>query len=288
MSFGIALAGGGARGATHVGVLCALEEKGMIPSSIAGTSAGSVVAGLYAAGVTTKELVEIVQTLSKTGYLLIDPDYKGMMKAIVQLFTHRPITLSGIIKGNRFEKFFKTCTKNKMLNDVNLKTVIPAVDMNSSQTIVFSNNKQKIRMMDDRTLWQSNASLAEAIRASIAVPTVFRPKEMNDFCLVDGGVTDILPVNLLISAGEANVLAVDISNHYKTPKNYNFLEIVSRSLSIMSSRLKDCHSEGEKLLLTPELPQDVGLLSFDRMEECMEIGYETTMKVFSDIKSLFG
>lgn len=287
MSFGIALAGGGARGAAHVGVLCALEENGLIPSSIAGTSAGSVVAGLYASGVSPHEMIPIVQSLAKTGYLLIDPDYAGMLKAIVQFFIHRPITLSGMIKGNRFEKFFKTYTKSKKMDDIHLKTVIPAVDINSSYTIVFTNITPKTMIRDEKIQWYKNVTLSEAIRASIAVPTVFRPKQIGDFCLVDGGVTDILPVNLLLSSGESNVLAVDISEKYKVPKNYSVLEIVSRSLSIMSSRLKDCHSEGEKLLLTPSLPDNVGLLSFGRMEECMEIGYETTLKVLPELKILF-
>lgn len=287
MSFGIALAGGGARGAAHVGVLCALEENGIVPSSIAGTSSGSVVAGLYAAGVSAHEMVPIVQSLSKTGYLYIDPDYIGILKAVFQFLTYRTITLSGLIKGNRLEKFFKTYTNSKKMKELKLKTVIPAVDINSSLTIVFTNRIPKTATVDGTTRWQTDVPVSEAIRASIAVPTIFRPKQIGDMCLVDGGVTDVLPVNLLLSAGESNVLAVDISNDSKVPKNQNVLEIVSRSLSIMSSRLKECHSEGEKLLLTPSLPGNVGLLSFGRMEECMEIGYETTLKVLPEIKGLF-
>jgi NTE family protein len=95
MSFGIALAGGGVRGAAHVGVLRALQENGLFPASIAGTSAGSVVAGLYAAGVTPGEMVGLVKYLSRTGYLLIDPDYTGILKAILQFLTNRPVRCRG-------------------------------------------------------------------------------------------------------------------------------------------------------------------------------------------------
>lgn len=286
MSFGIALAGGGVRGAAHVGVLRALQENGLFPASIAGTSAGSVVAGLYAAGVTPGEMVGLVKYLSRTGYLLIDPDYTGILKAILQFLTNRPVTLPGLIKGNRLEKAFQKYTKSLAIQDVKLKTVIPAVDINRNKTIVFTNRVPMVKQ-SDTVYWQSGVLLSEAMRASIAVPTVFRPKQLGSLYLVDGGVTDVLPVNLLQAAGELNVLAVDISEQYKQLKNQNILEIASRSLSIMSSRLKECTSEGEKLLLTPALPEDIGLLSFGRMEECMEAGYETTLKVLPAIKSLF-
>ncbi|MBE6906802.1 patatin-like phospholipase family protein [Marasmitruncus massiliensis] len=286
MSFGIALAGGGVRGAAHVGVLRALHENGLLPVSIAGTSAGSVVAGLYAAGVTPDEMVQLVKWLSKTGYLFVDPDYAGILKAVLQFLTNRPVTLSGLIKGNRLEKVFKKYTKSLAIQDSKLKTVIPAVDINRNRTVVFT-NRIPLNKQSETILWQSDVLLSEAMRASIAVPTVFRPKQIGNLYLVDGGVTDVLPVNLLLAAGEANVLAVDISEQYKQLKNQNILEIASRSLSIMSSRLKECASEGEKLLLTPSLPDDIGLLSFGRMEECMEIGYETTVKVLPAIKSLF-
>ncbi len=286
MSFGIALAGGGVRGAAHVGVLRALHENGLFPTSIAGTSAGSVVAGLYAAGMAPAEMVRLVKWLSKSGYLLIDPDYAGILKAVLQFLTNRPVSLSGLIKGNRLERVFEKYTKNKAVQEVELKTVIPAVDINSNRTIVFT-NRIPLNKQTETVHWQSDVLLSEAMRASIAVPTVFCPKQIGNLYLVDGGVTDILPVNLLLASGEANVLAVDISEQYKQLKNQNILEIASRSLSIMSNRLKECASEGEKLLLTPSLPEDIGLLSFGRMEECMEAGYETTRKVLPAIKSLF-
>ncbi len=286
MSFGIALAGGGVRGAVHIGVLRALHENGLFPASIAGTSAGSVVAGLYAAGVTPDEMIQLMKWLSKAGYLFIDPDYAGILKAVLQFLTNRPITLSGLIKGNRLEKAFQKYTKSLAMRDLRLKTVIPAVDINRNRTVVFT-NRIPLNRQSETIRWQSDVLLSEAMRASIAVPTVFRPKQIGNLYLVDGGVTDVLPVNLLRAAGEANVLAVDISEQYKQLKNQNILEIASRSLSIMSSRLKECTSEGEKLLLTPSLPDDIGLLSFGRMEECMEIGYETTVKVLPAIKVLF-
>ena len=96
MSFGIALSGGGCKGAAHVGVLLALEENNMFPSSIAGASAGSIISGMYASGMTPKAMKELVIELSKTGYRLIDADFIGIIKTVEQFFSHRSITLSGL------------------------------------------------------------------------------------------------------------------------------------------------------------------------------------------------
>jgi NTE family protein len=82
---------------------------------------------------------------------------------------------------------------------VKLKTVIPAVDINRNKTIVFTNRVPMVKQ-SDTVYWQSGVLLSEAMRASIAVPTVFRPKQLGSLYLVDGGVTDVLPVNLLQAA----------------------------------------------------------------------------------------
>lgn len=286
MSYGLALAGGGARGAAHVGVLLALEENGLLPSSIAGTSVGSIIAGLYASGMTPAELRELVKALSKMGYFLIDPDFSGVLKAVVNFFTNRPVALSGLIKGNKLERYFNKLTDGRNIRDAELKTVIPAVDINSGNTVVFTDSLKGIAA-GKGVQWETDIPISCAIRASIAVPAIFCPKIIGNMCLVDGGVTDNLPVNLLTAAGEPNILAVDISDHYKVPEQYNIVEIASHSLSVMSGRLKNCTGAGEKLLLKPNLPDNAGLLTFQHMVECMDIGYEATITMIPAIKSLF-
>ena len=120
--------------------------------------------------------------------------------------------------------------------------------------------------------------------ASSSVPAVFCPQRIGEYCLVDGGVTNNLPVDLLIEAGERRVIAVDIGADYQMPHDHSIVEIVSHSFSIMSRDLKDCKSRGELLLLNPELPQGAGLLTFDRMEECMEAGYIYTKRMIPAVR----
>ncbi len=287
MSFGIALAGGGSRGAAHVGVLLALEESGIYPDSIAGTSAGGIIAGLYATGTTPQMLKKIVLEISKAGKCYLDADLIGIIKMIPQFIADRKIDLTGLIKGDRLEQFLYEQTNGKSIKDANIRTIIPAVDINSGYTIAYTNSLANVRVID-RVKWKTDILMSEAMRASSAVPAIFKPKFINGMCLVDGGVTDVLPVDLLIAAGEYNVLAVDIAQSYKMPPNMNMIDISSHSLSIMSTCLKECHSHGEKLLLKPSLPEQAGLLTLDQMVKCMDAGYEAAKMNIPVIKSIFG
>ncbi len=286
MSFGIALAGGGARGAAHVGVLLALEEDGLCPQSIAGTSAGSIVAGLYATGISPQQLKKIVINMSATGIYYLDLDLLGIIKAIPQFIVNHKIDLNGLIKGDRLERFLSEQTNGKSIRDTSVRTIIPAVDINSGDTIAYTNSLANVNAID-RVKWKTNILMSEAIRASCAVPAVFKPKLIDDMCLVDGGVTDVLPVDLLLATGEYNVLAVDVAENYTMPKSQNLIEISSHSLSIMSTRLKECHSHGEKLLLTPSLPKQSGLLTLEQMVACMDAGYEAAKVHMPAIKAIF-
>ena len=89
--YGIAFAGGGTRGAAHVGVLLALEEEGLLPDCVAGTSAGGIVAGIYGAGVDLGMMKEVVQWMSRHGKRFLDPDIIGILTFLPQLFTGQEV-----------------------------------------------------------------------------------------------------------------------------------------------------------------------------------------------------
>ncbi|HOB19402.1 MAG TPA: patatin-like phospholipase family protein, partial [Candidatus Atribacteria bacterium] len=97
MRFGLALSGGALRGVAHIGVLKALSENGLYPSYISGTSAGSMVAALYACGYSAVEMEKIALNLDNGIY---DPDYPGMLRGIVQWILHRDFDWDGFLKGN--------------------------------------------------------------------------------------------------------------------------------------------------------------------------------------------
>ena len=287
MPFGIALAGGGARGAAHVGVLLALEENGLFPVSAAGTSAGGIVAGLYASGLGGKDLKKLVFDAAKNGSSAADPDLKGIFTLIPGLLLHRSGTFPGLLKGNRLEKVLRNLTAGKAMRQASMKIIIPAVDLNTGQTIAFTDSLSGVSFVR-RVRWQSGVLLCEAMRATSAVPVVFRPKTIGNLCLVDGGAADVLPVDLLIAAGEKNVLAVDVSEDYRMPKRYNLIDVAFHSLAVTQTRLRECVVHGEKFLLHPSLPESAGLFSLGDMPEYMEAGYRAAKHAMPTLKRLFG
>ena len=287
MGFGIALAGGGTRGAAHVGVLLALAEAGLYPSAVAGASAGGIVGGLYAAGISPERLKHILLSLSRSGRELVDPDIKGLLRALLQLLTRRPVTMQGLIKGDRLERFLCSLTGGKAMHDLSIRTVIPAVDIRTGEPIAYTNTLAGVRPVP-RVRWSTEFPLCRAIRASAAFPAVFRPVTQDACCLVDGGLTDNLPVTLLLAAGEPQVLAVDVSEEYEPPEGEGVIDIVSHSLTILTTRLREYVARVETLLLHPRLPEKAGLLTFREMAGCMEAGYQQTREQIPLIRAVFG
>lgn len=286
--YGLALSGGGTKGAIHVGVLTALEENGLLPDRIAGASAGSIVAGLYASGMDIGALRENVRWLAKHGDNYIDPNILGVLLFLPQVLLHRSPLLMGLIKGNRLLHYLCDLTEGLEIQDCQKGLLIPTVDLNSGNTVVFTNlfeEKAPISALrEENVKWQKNGLLCDIMMASSSVPAVFSPRPINGYMLVDGGVTNNLPVDLFIAAGESRVLAVDIGDAYDMPKDHSIMEIAFHSFSIMSRELKDCRSSGEILLLKPPIPKGAGLLTFEYMEECMESGYVYTKKVMPRIR----
>ena len=286
--YGLALAGGGTRGAAHVGVLTALEENGLLPDYIAGASAGSIVAGLYAAGMDIGEMRETVRWLAKHGKSQNDPDVLGIALFLPQIILGKQTSLSGLIKGNRLQNFLCDLTNNLGIQGKCRGILIPAVDINSGDTIVFTNLFQEQIPLSalklEHVKWERSGTLCEVMMASSSVPAIFRPRPLKNYLLVDGGVTNNLPVDLLIAAGVPRVLGVDIGEKYEKPHDDSIIEIAYHSFSVMSRDLKDCGSGGEVMLLKPPLPKEAGLLTFDCMEECMENGYIYTKQMIPRIK----
>ncbi len=287
MPFGIAFAGGGVRGAAHVGVLLALEEQGLLPAAVAGTSAGGLVAGLYAAGLPPAGMRQIIGELSRNADSLADPDLKGILLMIPNLLAKRGCAnCSGLLKGDRMEEYMCRLTGGIALREVPMRVVIPAVDLISSHTVAFTNSLFGLRPMPS-VRWYTNARLCDAMRATASLPGIFRPKRIGDMFLVDGGIADVLPVDLLIASGCLNVLAVDVSDRYRMPKRIDLPSVIFHSLGIMETRLRECMTRGERFLLTPALPETTGVLALGEMPACMEAGYAAAQQVMPQLRSLF-
>lgn len=281
-SFGLALSGGGTRGAAHIGVLKALEEAGLRPSVIAGTSAGAVVAGLYASGMDIRSMEMAGAHLARKGTRYLDPEYGRMAGLMPRLLSGRPMALKGIFKGDRLMEYFCILTGRKHLDEGLCPFVIPAVDLNTGYTVAFTNSHQVKQL--DHVRWEWDGYLCQAMMASASVPAVFTPRIMGEYQLVDGGVTDNLPLNLLKACGVSRALAVDLGEVYEGPEKGGIPGVVSHSFSIMRQRLKECGSDEEALFLRPVLGENIGLLTFAAIPEAEAAGYEYTRKRIPKIR----
>ena len=286
MSFGIALSGGGAKGAAHIGVLMALHENNLIPSSVSGTSMGAIVGGLYAIGYSPKQLKEIMTKFSKNYRHYIDPCYSNYFMALTEFFTRSTISMPGFIKGQKVEQFLRKLTRDIKITDAKLPLVIPAVDLISGKTIAYTNKLPQTSTYPN-IVWEDNIKLHSAMRASASLPAIFYPKRIDKKVLVDGGITHIVPIDLLIETGEKNILAINISQEYEKPKNTNIFEVTTHSFELMQNELKNFSFGKEKFTITPKLPKDAEMLSFSDMPKFIKSGYDATIKEIPKLKQLF-
>ena len=180
LKIGLALGGGSARGLAHVGVILALEAYNIPIDIIAGTSIGSVIGGLYASGATIRQLEEVALSIKKSKTLfMIDP-----------VFPH-----SGLISGDRIEKMLNQFSlKDKTFDDLGISFAAVATDVESGAKVILNQGK-----------------VIDAVRASIAIPGIFTPLKYQDYYLVDGGVVDPVPVDVVQMMGADIIIAVSLA-----------------------------------------------------------------------------
>jgi len=156
MKLGLALAGGGVKGAAHIGVLKALEEKGIKPTVISGSSSGSIVAAMYAAGYTPEEIKCVFwqylkekkncdcAVCGRKARSLIDVDYRGLAGFLTGALLLRHRDFQGFLKGQKLLRVLEDCFWEKNIyhiQDIKMPLAITALDLNSGNTIYFSKPK---------------------------------------------------------------------------------------------------------------------------------------------------
>ena len=213
---GLVFGGGGAKGAAEVGVLKVLEENGIKPDYIVGTSIGSIVGGLYAAGYTASEL----ETMFKTQeWLSLLTDRESELSnepyitknGVTYIFGFPVMDKKskglGMMKGERIEQVLDSMVAAKKCRKIE-KLKIPfrcvAADVRTAQEVVLS-----------------KGSVASAMRASMAIPGIFKPVSKGDWLLVDGGMLNNLPVDVCREMGADIVIAIDLQQEEKQPKQKN-------------------------------------------------------------------
>ena len=230
-TLGLALGGGGMKGMAHIGVLQILRDNNIYPQYISGTSIGSIIAALYACGISPYRMEEIVSRLSPKDYL--DYNIMGTLKYLLSLvWPGYQAALDGVVLGNKAEKMVYELTGGKKLLDLDFPLAIISCDIDSGKKVIFTN--QKIDYEQDDVIIIQDALLSEAVRASISIPVTFQPKNYQGIQMVDGGIRDIVPASVNKIMGADYVLGINLGQECYDIKVKGILQIISRTLSILT------------------------------------------------------
>jgi NTE family protein len=259
---GLVLGGGAARGIAHVGVLQALEENGIYPAVIAGTSVGALVGGLYAAGVSSMRLVTIIR------------DLKWLDLVSVRLPTvnwsdpARTIPMGMVDLDKLMEWIDQIVGGAVTIQQLNLPYAAVATDLLSGEIVVMN-----------------EGPLAEAIRASCSVPGVFTPYHRNGRLLVDGVVVNNLPVSVAQDLGADYIIAVDLLPlHDDTQAEPRNVVELSMTALFMLARATQIEQELADILIAPEIAH-VNLADLSAGEVLLEAGRRAAEAVMPRIQA---
>ena len=219
----LVLGGGAARGFAHIGVIKALEAQGIVPDIVVGTSAGSLVGALYAAG--------------SNGYALnkmaLDMDEAAISDWSVPLFAKA----SGVLKGEALQNYVNKAVNNFPIEKFRIPFGAVATDLNTGVAVLFR---------------KGNAGLA--VRASSAVPSVFQPVRIGDRWYVDGGLVAPVPVRFAREMGADFVIAVNISVQPETQAALSSLDVVLQTFAIMGQSINRYELKDAEIVIRPNLP----------------------------------
>ena len=277
MELGLALSGGGVKGAAHIGVLKALEEAGIKISSISGTSSGSIVAVLYACGYSSNEIYYIFKKYCKC---ITDYDKLIPFKVLGTLFTGK-IKLKSLAKGNNIEYIIHNmcCKKGKIdICQLNIPCAIPAVDIVDGKIVYFCSRKinRNTTYYDDVPEIVYNGRLSSIVRASTAFPAAFSPKKIGNHLLIDGGTRVNSPVTILKDIREKGekILVVYFEKIDNNRAPSNIIDTALKSFDIMGHEINEWQIKQADYMLDIE-SRNISLLDVSKIDYMVTLGYRT-------------
>ena len=202
---GLVLSGGGAKGFAHIGVLKVLEQNGIVPDIVVGTSMGSIVGGLYASGLSVDQLLDETKKFKLVN--ITDINVFNLMK-------------EGIVAGNKLMRYIDKISNDAKIEDFKIKFACVACDVKTCSEYIFTEGK-----------------LSVAARTSSSIPGIFAPYRHKNMLLVDGGVLNNNPTNVAYTLGADYVIWVDcIGDAYRTTEIRGIVDILMTCFSALQYR----------------------------------------------------
>lgn len=278
---GIVLSGGGARGFAHIGVLKVLEEEKVPIEYIVGTSMGSIVGALYSIGYDTKTIEKIALTTDWFKYFndevprkdlsIDDKFYSDRYAFTLPILDLNRILPKGVIKGQNIEKFLSelyfNAIKIKDFTKFPIQFTCVATDIETGKEVILK-----------------NGNIAEAVRASMAIPTIFSPVEIDNKLLVDGMMSKNFPVKEALDMGANYVIGSDVGPRLKKREDLNsFLEIMDQTINYRLVDVTDKERENLDLLIIPQL-DNYSTTDFGKVPEIIAAGEKAAREKIEEIR----
>jgi NTE family protein len=253
---GLALGGGAARGFAHIGVIKALEANGIKPDLVVGTSAGSVIAALYASGYRGTELNRIALSLDEASITDWALPFSGKF--------------GGMIKGDALQSMVNRLVKNQSIESTKIPLGIVATDLKTGQGVLFQ-----------------RGDMGQAVRASCSIPSIFQPTIINGREYVDGGLVSPVPVRYASQMGADFIIAVNISTEPSSQDSSGTVGIILQTISIMGQSIDQFELERAQVVIRPALKGMRGT-DFKSRSNAILAGEEATLLQMDQIKAKLG
>jgi len=253
---GLALGGGAARGFAHIGVIKALEANGIKPDLVVGTSAGSVIAALYASGYRGTELNRLALTLDEASITDWALPFSGKF--------------GGMIKGDALQSMVNRLVKNQSIENTPIPLGIVATDLKTGQGVLFQ-----------------RGDMGQAVRASCSIPSIFQPTIINGREYVDGGLVSPVPVRYASQMGADFIIAVNISTEPSSQDSSGTVGIILQTISIMGQSIDQFELERAQVVIRPALKGMRGT-DFKSRNNAILAGEEATLIQMDQIKAKLG
>ena len=280
---GLVLSGGAAHGLAHIGVIKYLEELGIKIDYITGTSMGAVIGGLSAMGFDSDQIRDVAG--SQNWRLLMSNKTPLYEVAPIEKAHHERIPLSiywkddsfklpqGIIRGQKLDiilsNIYAPAYQTKSFSDFHKPFKCVAIDIEDGSIKVFE-----------------DGYLGEAVRASMSIPTVFPPSNINDRLYVDGGLIRNFPVEECLAMGADYIIGVYVGSEKKKKKDLkSMLDVLKQSAAMASMLDSEGQSKLADIIIHPDV-KDMGTFDFDNFDEFIEKGYDAARDYDDELKKL--
>jgi NTE family protein len=280
LRIGIALCGAELAGTVHIGVLFGLEQLGIRPKHVAGTSAGALVASMYAHGYTFSEFRKAVRKFP--GLFLLDYGFP-MVSSISNLVRHpwkgKEISVpKGVFRGKRLQRYVKRILNHRLPK---MPYYVVATDLYTTNSVAFSNDALCVQ----NGYAEQSTDLTQEISGSCSIPGLFTPVKFRKWMLVDGGVRDMVPVSILRQAGCNKIIAVDVQKLATNWYPVTMVDVLKRSLmALMDESTDSSDLQGDDVfVIKPEVNRTSWWSCREPMKNNIDLGYQHVLDIRQQI-----